>query len=56
MRTTIRNISDMKEGRISRYKMDEGKKQDGEKNSRRRHGCLSLVSVVCCKVDVSGRS
>jgi hypothetical protein len=20
--------------------------------SRRRHGCLSLVSVVCCQVDV----
>jgi hypothetical protein len=21
--------------------------------SRRRHGCLSLVSVVCCEVEVS---
>ena len=21
--------------------------------SRRRHGCLSLVSVVCCQVEVS---
>jgi hypothetical protein len=33
MRTTVWNISDMKkEGRISRYKMDQRKKQDGWKN------------------------
>ena len=24
--------------------------------TRREHGCLSLVSVVCCQVDVSARS
>jgi hypothetical protein len=41
-----------KEGGIQRYKLDQMNKQDG-KNSRRGHGCLSLVGVVCCEVDVS---
>ena len=32
--------------------------QENKKKSRRWHGCLSVVSVVCCQVDVSatGRS
>ena len=26
---------------------------DGRFESRRRHGCLSVVSVVCCQVEIS---
>jgi hypothetical protein len=39
--------------------MDQkGKNPGQEKKSGRGHGCLSLVSVVCCQVEVSatGRS
>jgi hypothetical protein len=36
VRTAARDISDMKkEERFSRFKMDQRKKQDGEKESRR---------------------
>jgi hypothetical protein len=34
--------------------MDQRKKKPGQaKKTHRGHGCLSLVSVVCCQVEVS---
>jgi hypothetical protein len=36
--------------------MDQRKKRDRKKESHRGHGCLSLVSVVCCQVEVSATS
>jgi hypothetical protein len=45
----------MKDGRIKQYKNgSKGKNQGQKKKSHRGHGCLSLVSVVCCcQVEVS---
>jgi hypothetical protein len=45
-----------KGGRIQRYKMDQRNKQDEEKKSRWVHGCLSLLSVLCCQVETSDTS
>jgi hypothetical protein len=43
-----------KDGRIYiSTKMDQRKKNGTGKKSRRGHGCLSLVSIVCCQVEVS---
>jgi hypothetical protein len=37
-----------------RQKIPDRQKKKKKKNiSRRRHGCLSVVSVVCCQVEVS---
>jgi hypothetical protein len=36
--------------------MDQKNKRDREKKSRLGHGCLSVVSVVCCQVEVSRRA
>jgi hypothetical protein len=33
--------------------MDQRGKTPDRQNSHRGHGCLSLVSVVCCQVEVS---
>jgi hypothetical protein len=43
---------------LNSTKMDQrGKPPDRQKkNSHRGHGCLSLVSVVCCQVEVSATS
>jgi hypothetical protein len=41
---------------FKQYKMDQREKTGQEKKSHRRHGCLSLVSVVCCQVQVSATS
>jgi hypothetical protein len=50
----IRNISNVKkEGRSQRYEVDQRNKQD-EKKIPPGHGFLSLVSVVCYQVEVSG--
>jgi hypothetical protein len=34
----------------------KGKKRDRKKKSRLEHVCLSVVSVVCCQVEVSATS
>jgi hypothetical protein len=34
-------------------KMDQREKTPDKKKSRLGHGCLSVVSVVCCQVEVS---
>jgi hypothetical protein len=34
----------------------ELKKKKKKKKSRRGHGCLSVMSVVCCQVEVSATS
>jgi hypothetical protein len=37
--------------------MDQRKEPPtGKKKSRRGHGCLSVVSVVCCQVEISATS
>jgi hypothetical protein len=39
---------------LNSTKMDQrGKTPDRKKKSQRGHGCMSLVSVVCCQVEVS---
>jgi hypothetical protein len=39
---------------LNSTKMDQrGKTPDRQKKSHRGHGCLSLVSFVCCHVEVS---
>jgi hypothetical protein len=40
---------------FKKYKMDQREKT-GQKKSRWGHGCLSVVSVVCCQVEVSATS
>jgi hypothetical protein len=58
-RTVVWNVK-WHEGRkdLNKTKMDQrGKTPDrGKKKSRRGHGCLYLVSVVCCQVEVSATS
>jgi hypothetical protein len=34
----------------------KGKKRERKKKPHRGHGCLSVVSVVCCQVEVSATS
>jgi hypothetical protein len=49
----------MKDERIKQYKNGSKGKNPGQakkKKSHRWHGCLSLVSVVCCQVEVSATS
>jgi hypothetical protein len=41
---------------LSLIKSFKPKKQKNKKKSRRGHGRLSLVSVVCCQVEVSATS
>jgi hypothetical protein len=54
--TVVWNISDMKDEKdLIQYKNGSKGKNPGQtkKKSRRGHGCLTLVSVVCCQVEVS---
>jgi hypothetical protein len=47
------------ENDLNSTKMDQREKtpdRQKKKKSRRGHGCLSLVSVVCCQVEVSATS
>jgi hypothetical protein len=50
----------MKDEKIKQYKNGSKGKNPGQakkkKKSRRGHGCLSVVSVVCCQVEVSATS
>jgi hypothetical protein len=39
-----------------RGKTPDRQKKNKNKKSRLEHGCLSLVSVVCCQVEVSATS
>jgi hypothetical protein len=58
VRTVVWNVK-WHEGRkdLNSTKMDQrGKTQDRQKKSHRGHGCLSLVCVVCCQVEVSATS
>jgi hypothetical protein len=42
---------------LNSTKIDQrGKILDRQKKSHRGHGCLALVSVVCCQVEVSATS
>jgi hypothetical protein len=42
---------------LNSTKMDQrGKTRTGKNKSHGGHGCLSLVSVVCCQVEVSATS
>jgi hypothetical protein len=58
VRTVAWNVK-WHEGRkdLNSTKMDQREKTPDrqEKKSHQRHGCLSLVSVVCCQVEVSAK-
>jgi hypothetical protein len=41
---------------LNSTKMDQREKTPDRQISHRGHGCLSVVSVVCCQVEVSATS
>jgi hypothetical protein len=58
VRTVVWNISGMKDEKgYKQYKNGSKGKNPGQKKKfRLRHVCLSVVSVVCCQVEVSATS